>query len=169
MTVATRARNVARVCHRSCIALIACLLASWALPGAAQPPVVQTQGDVRFVSGGIGLGERLDLAAMHAEFNVFMTFAVKRAGNFIADVAVRVENADGQVLLDAVSQGPWFYARLAPGRYRLHARYAGVAQAREFRVRAGRHTELTLYWDDPAARENLGAVPDRAPPAERRQ
>lgn len=169
MTVATRARNVVRVHHRVWISLIACLLAGWAVPGAAQSPVVQAQGPVRYVSGGIGVDERLALAAMHAEFNVHMTFAVKRAGNFIADVAVEVSDDGGRVLLDAVSQGPWLYARLAPGRYRLRAGYAGVVQTREFRVRAGGHTELYLYWDDPAAREQFGMTPDRVPPAERRQ
>ena len=140
------------------------LLLLWAPPAPAQVPVVQAQGDVRYVSGGIGVGERLELLAMHAEFNVHMTFAVKRAGNFIADVALRVEDAGGRTLLEAVSDGPWLYARLAPGRYTLHARYAGATQTRAFQVRAGRHTELTLYWDDPAATEDLGGAS-----AERRQ
>ncbi len=148
---------------------IAALLVLWAPLALAQTPVVQAQGNVRFVSGGIGVGERLELVAMHAEFNVHMTFAVKRAGNFIADVAVRVEDASGRVLLDAVSEGPWLYARLAPGRYRLRARYAGVEQTREFQVRAARHTELYLYWDDPAAQERGGMRSAGSVPAERRQ
>jgi len=140
------------------------LLLLWAPLAPAQVPVVQAQGDVRYVSGGIGVGERLELLAMHAEFNVHMTFAVKRAGNFIADVALRVEDAGGHTRLEAVSDGPWLYARLAPGRYTLHARYAGATQTRAFQVRAGRHTELTLYWDDPAATEDPGGAS-----AERRQ
>jgi hypothetical protein len=154
------------------IVVIVLMLASWTPPGLAQPPVVQAQGGVRYVSGGIGVGERLALAGMHAEFNVHMTFAVKRAGNFIADVAVRIENAEahtGKVLLDAVSEGPWFYVRLAPGRYRVRARYGGSAQTRDFSVRAGRHTELYLYWDDPAAREGIGMEPERGAPAKQRQ
>ncbi len=149
--------------------VIVALLVLWAPLALAQTPVVQAQGNVRFVSGGIGVGERLELAAMHAEFNVHMTFAVKRAGNFIADVAVRVEDASGRVLLDAVSEGPWLYARLAPGRYRLRARYAGDEQTREFQVRAARHTELTLYWDDPAAQEGDAGASAGSAPAEQRQ
>ena len=145
------------------------LLLWWTPLALAQAPVVQAQGDVRYVSGGIGVGERLALAAMHAEFNVHMTFAVKRAGNFIADVAVHVEDAGGRALLDAVSDGPWLYARLAPGRYRLRATYAGVEQSREFQVRARRHTELYLYWDDPAAQENHGIRSAGSTPAEQRQ
>jgi len=133
-------------------------LTLWVPLAFGQVPVVQAQGDVRFVSGGIGVGERLELLAMHAEFNVHMTFAVKRAGNFVADVALRVEDAGGKTLLDAVSDGPWLYARLAPGRYTLHARYAGASQTRAFQVRAGRHTELTLYWQDPAATEDHGGA-----------
>jgi len=66
LTVATRARNVVRVHHRAWISLIACLLAGWAVPGAAQSPVVQAQGPVRYVSGGIGVDERLALAAMQS-------------------------------------------------------------------------------------------------------
>jgi hypothetical protein len=152
---------------RAGIVLMAGLLAGWAWPAAAQSLVVHTQGQVRYVSGGVGENERLELVAMHAEFNVHMTFAVKRAGNFVADVAIEVTDDSGRVL-DAVSEGPWLYAQLEPGRYRLHASYAGAAQARDFRVRAGRQTELYLYWDDPAAREEFGPRPEReAPPAQR--
>ncbi|HSH06256.1 MAG TPA: carboxypeptidase regulatory-like domain-containing protein [Burkholderiales bacterium] len=145
------------------------LLALWAPLALAQAPLVQAQGKVRYVSGGIGVGERLELAAMHAEFNVHMTFAVRRAGNYLADVAVRVEDASGRALLDALSDGPWLYARLAPGRYRLRAAYAGVEQTRAFQVRAGGHTELYLYWDDPSAHERHGTNAAGSVPAERRQ
>jgi hypothetical protein len=159
---------VARMNRRGWILLITALLAGWVWPAAGQSILVQAQGNVRFVSGGIGEDERLELAAMHAEFNVHMTFAVKRAGNFIADVGVEVSDAAGRVLLDTVSQGPWLYARFAPGSYRLRARYGGVEQRRDFRVPAGRHTELYLYWDDPAAREDFGQRPDSGmPPAQR--
>jgi len=151
------------------LVLIAAALLSGAPPGLAQPPLVQAQGSVRYVSGGVGVGERLALAALHAEFNVHMSFAVKRTGNFIADVAVHIEDAAGKALLDAVSEGPWFYARLAPGRYRLRATYAGSAQTRDFTVRAGRHSEIYLYWDDPAAREGVGIEPERRAPAKQRQ
>lgn len=141
----------------------------WVPLAFGQVPVVQGQGSVRYVSGGIGVGERLELLAMHAEFNVHMTFAVKRAGNFIADVAVHVEDAAGREVLDAVSEGPWLYARLAPGRYRLRASYAGTSQTRTFQVRAARHTELTLYWDDPAATEGRGMEPERGAAAKQGQ
>ena len=148
---------------------VVALLLLWVPLALAQAPVVQAQGEVRYVSGGIGLGERLALAAMHAEFNVHMSFAVKRAGNFLADVAVQVEDAAGREVLGATSEGPWLYARLAPGRYRLRASYAGKSQMRAFQVHAGRHTELYLYWDDPAADEGRGMAPERSAPAKQRQ
>jgi hypothetical protein len=165
LTAVAGLRDVDRVPGRWIVAL----LLLWGPLALAQAPVVQGQGDVRYVSGGIGLGERLALAAMHAEFNVHMSFAVKRTGNFLADVAVHVEDAAGRDVLDAVSEGPWLYVRLATGRYRLRATYAGASQTRAFEVRAGRHTELYLYWDDPAAAEGRGMEPERATPAERRQ
>lgn len=153
--------------RRGFVALLLSLL--WAPLAAGQAPVVQAQGEVRYVSGGIGVDERLELLAMHAEFNVHMTFAVKRAGNFIADVAVRIEDAAGREVLDAVSEGPWLYARLAPGRYSLRATYAEAIQKRAFQVRAGRHTGLYLYWDDPAAAEGRGMEPERSAPRKQRQ
>lgn len=169
MTAVARVPIVARMQMRAWIVLVAGLLAGWAWPAVAQSVVVHTQGEVRYVSGGVGEDERLDLAAMHAEFNVHMTFAVKRAGNFIADVGVEVRDAGGRVLLDTVSQGPWLYVRFAPGHYRLRARYGGAEQTRDFDVRAGRHTELYLYWDDPAARESFGPQPESAKPPAQRQ
>lgn len=148
------------------------LIAALWLAGAAQaqPLAVQESAGTRFVSGGIGEEERAQLAATRAGFNLHLTFAVARSGNYLADVRVALRDASGREMLAANAEGPWLLAQLAPGRYSLTAEYGGKVQTRTVAVpRAGR-AEVFLYWDDPAALEGRGMEPERErkPPPRRR-
>lgn len=134
-----------------------CLLAQ----AAADPLKVETSGEARYVSGGVGEEERLALELMRGEFNVHLLFAVKRAGNYLADVEISVLDADKRELLSARSEGPFFLARLAPGTYTVAARYGDVAQSRSITVRGAGRAKLAFYWDDPAAHEGKGMEPER--------
>jgi hypothetical protein len=55
-------------------------------------------------------------------------------------------NMKGQKVLEAVSDGPWFFVKLAPGRYRITAESAGQTQARQVKVGGGRLAPLYFYW-----------------------
>ena len=117
---------------------------------------------VPVLHGGIGEDERMDMAMQHADYNLRMTFAVKRAGNFVADVQVVVEDDARREVVRVTSDGPWLFARVAPGRYAVRATYGAVEQARAVRVPPSGAAELVFYWDDPAALEGRGMEPERA-------
>ena len=135
------------------------------LAGLAQGQAlaVRESGAARFVSGGVGEEERATLAPMRAQFNLHLTFAVARSGNYLADVEVTLREASGREVLSAKAEGPWFLARLAPGRYTLSADYGGAVQTRTLTVRKSGVAEAFLYWDDPAALEGRGMEPEREP------
>jgi len=142
--------------------LVFAAAALWAIAQAAADPLkVETRGEARYVSGGVGEEERLALAAMRGDFNLQLLFAVKRAGNYLADVEITVLDAGNNVVLSARSEGPFFLARLAPGTYTVAARYGDVAQSRSTTVRGAGRAELAFYWDDPAALEGKGMEPER--------
>lgn len=141
--------------------LAAALLALGAFAVQAQDVSVMQQGDVRYIAGGVGAGEREAMAAMKEEFNTRMTFAVKKTGNFVANVVVTISDAKGAQLLKTNVPGPLLYAKLPPGEYRVDAMFHGIAQTRPMKVGAQGHSELYLYWDDPAAAETLKLNPER--------
>jgi len=44
--------------------------------------------------------------------------------------------------------GPWFYARVTPGRYRVEATYGGVTRTHELQVGASQKAaQIVMQWD----------------------
>jgi hypothetical protein len=101
---------------------------------------------IAHISGGVGLEERETLLARRSEFNVHVTYARAR-GEYVAEVETLVaEEHDGHVILRLVSDGPFVYATLSPGRYTFAATFRGQTQRREFAVPAKGPVDLMLLW-----------------------
>lgn len=108
-----------------CTKLIACaLVAVLAAPGAAfaLPGLIQEQeGDVLYITGGVGEREREALNNMQNAYNLFAIMALE-TGAYLAHVHVILRDASGQTVLETESRGPFLLARVPPGRYELEAR-----------------------------------------------
>lgn len=89
-----------------------------ALPAAAQ------QGDVQFLSGGVGQDESKAIkhAAVHWPLSLEFIGGDK---NFVSDVAVTIADAKGTNVLETSAQGPYMLVRIKPGHYTVKATYAG--------------------------------------------
>lgn len=126
---------------------IALLLALLVMPLAwsQQPLDVQEQQGISFVSGGFGQEERDQLQAMAGQFNLKFVFSLD-AGNYLADVDVRIRDEQGSTLVETTSSGPIFLANLPEGNYTIAAANEGVEKARD--VSAGSHgmTEVNFTW-----------------------
>ena len=102
-------------------------------------------GNVPYISGGIGLDERETLSHLAGGYDLKLMFAVS-AGNYLADVRVEIRDATGQMVLDAVSEGPWFFAHLPPGRYNVSVNLAGAVQRQNVQVSGRGQTQLNFFW-----------------------
>lgn len=128
-------------------ALIVAISAALPAAGMAQEaPPVRTYHGISYVAGGVGLGERGAMRQIAKDYNLRLSFAEKGSGTYLADVKVAIRDGKGRLVLDAVSDGPWFFAKLPPGKYRVTAAENGKTQSRIADVRAGRHTVLHFYW-----------------------
>lgn len=107
---------------------------------------VETVGDIRYMSGGIGSSEQEAMERVKGEYNLRLLFAVAGSGEFLADIGVTIADAAGNALLDGVSPGPYFYARVPPGRYRISADNAGQVQTRAVTIPASGATSEAFYW-----------------------
>lgn len=107
--------------------------------------VPQHQGGIGFVSGGLGEEERTALRGMAADYNMQLMFALAGSGEYLADVTVKLVDAYGDTVLDAVSDGPLFYARVPPGRYRITVASAGQSQTRSVEIDAHAASQA-FYW-----------------------
>jgi hypothetical protein len=107
--------------------------------------VPQHQGGIDFVSGGLGEGERTALRSMGARYNMRLLFALAGSGEYLADVTVKLVDAHGDTVLDTISDGPLFYARVPPGSYRITVASAGQSQTRSAEI--GAHgVSQAFYW-----------------------
>ena len=118
------------------------------MPVQTLPPASDVASGVPYISGGIGVSGREEMLEVKSRFNLRLLFAVAGSGSYLADVRVRIDDAAGPTLLDAVSQGPWFYVSLAPGRYILRLDNAGRVQTREITIPATGAIEQSFYWND---------------------
>jgi hypothetical protein len=123
----------------------------WTGAAWAQALAIDERGGVRFVSGGVGVEERVLLDRLRPRFSLQLAFAAARGGNYLAGVEVAALNAAGRAVWRGESDGPWLFANLAPGSYKLRARFGGKTQTREVEIRRGWRTEVFLYWADPTA------------------
>lgn len=101
---------------------------------------------VPYVSGGIGEDEQQALQAEAANYNLRLSFAEKGSGAYLSDVKVTIRNAADATILAAVSEGPWFFAKLLPGRYRITVEADGQPQTRTVTLTPGQAMKLHFYW-----------------------
>jgi hypothetical protein len=113
----------------------------------AQEPVLQprTEGGVTFISGGVGMEEREALKKVEGDYNLRLLFA-SRGGELVADVKVTILDATGKTVLETVSGGPRFLAKLEPGRYRITAVNNGTPITRTVRISPKRAASQAFHW-----------------------
>ncbi|MCP5158201.1 MAG: carboxypeptidase regulatory-like domain-containing protein [Gammaproteobacteria bacterium] len=107
---------------------------------------IQEHQGVRYISGGVGESERAELNALSGQFNLRLLFAMQGEGDYLADVRVHIMDAHSKSILEVESQGPWFFAQLPPGAYRIEVSALHQTQRRTVQVRDSRQSRLDFYW-----------------------
>jgi hypothetical protein len=115
---------------------------------SAQEPALQprTEGGITFISGGVGMGERETLKKVEADYNLRLLFAAKNSGEFVAGVQVTIRDAKGKTVLDAVADGPRFFAKLTPGNYKVTVLHNGTPFTRSVKISPKRSVSQAFYW-----------------------
>ena len=125
---------------------IAVLLAVQTAPLAHAQMQPQTLGDVTYVSGGIADDWQQAMEAQKSQYNLHLLFAQEGTGAYFTNVPVQITDGSGQTVLNAVSQGPFFYARLKPGSYKVTASHGGQAVTKTATVPASGGADLDYRW-----------------------
>jgi hypothetical protein len=126
--------------------------AAVALTSAFAPAFAQdvlqpvTENGISYVSGGVGDGSLEAIQAAKKQYNLHLLFAVERSGQYLSDIEVAIRDAKGDTILKTVSTGPFFLAKLAPGKYQISAMSDGKVQTKRIEVVPGRSAGLSFYW-----------------------
>ncbi len=101
---------------------------------ALQPQ--QTENGGSFVTGGVGDEEMAQLKSTRSDYNLHVLFTGK-GGEFQSGVKVQIANTKGDVVLDTTTTGPYLYAKLPAGKYKINATLDDRTQSRSVQL-AGR-------------------------------
>ena len=108
-------------------------------------PAPQQQGDISYLSGGIGENETEAMNEVKKQYNLRITSANK-TGEYRGDTRIVVSDSHGTVLLDTVSAGPLFYTNLPNGRYTVDGYSEGQTTRKTVKIVSGKSTLVNFSW-----------------------
>jgi hypothetical protein len=95
--------------------------------------VVLAQPGAPTLSGGVGHDERERMMQRYRDYNLHLGFA-EPDGSYLAGVGVTAQDENGRVVLTSVTDGPFLFASLPPGSYRVTVDLGGQLSTRTIRV-----------------------------------
>jgi hypothetical protein len=107
------------------------------------PPEVRLYGDIPYLTGGVGEVERATIQAMGEHYPLKLIFSTKNGG-YLSDVAVMIEDMSRRTMVAAVSDGPWLFADLPAGQYRVSVTALGQSFEALVRLDSGRQTRVNF-------------------------
>jgi hypothetical protein len=137
--------------HRSILAVAVgagLIGGSFGVFAADDPLPAERQGDVAYISGGVGKDEAAafeDAAAAYPLMLVFVEKAKPR-DQFVADVKVDIRDGKGREVLNTTAEGPFLLARLPADTYKVFATYSGQMHERTVKVGTTGHRRVVFEW-----------------------
>jgi hypothetical protein len=108
----------------------------------------EVQGNVTFVSGGVGEDEAAMFKSAASGYPLELQFVQKATprDEFLASVKVKITDRSKNMVLDTVTNGPFLLAKLPAGTYRVEADYNGIVKRQSVDVQAGKHGRRVFVW-----------------------
>jgi hypothetical protein len=106
---------------------------------------VKEYNDVPSISGGFGDDERAQLRAITNGYNLQLSFALQ-SGNYLGGANIAIRDSRGKTVLEGVSDGPLFFAKLPPGKYTIDATAEGQTIEQVAQTLAKGQTHVYFAW-----------------------
>lgn len=98
------------------------------------------------MTGGVGSGEREVMQSWAGDYNLKLAFA-ESSGVYVSDVALSIDK-DGRQMVRTMTNGPWFYIKLPPGRYTVKATYEDeTKEIKNLQLVEGDRVTRFVHWD----------------------
>ncbi|SDZ76704.1 hypothetical protein [Microbulbifer marinus] len=126
------------------ISLLFCLLSAPAV--ALSVPEIQYNGDLRFVSGGVGIDERRALEEVAPGFDLKVVLSTE-SGHLLGGGQIKVRDSRGNLVLNTISDGPVFLLDVPAGSYTIEAVVGDRVQGTRFEANGGAEPQPAyLTW-----------------------
>jgi len=104
------------------------------------------EGNISFLSGGVGQGERETLKEMGKGYPLKLIFS-NRNGEYLSDVTVKIFDQKDKSIFTTVSDGPWLFFNIPPGTYNLEVNFKGEQKRiSQVKIEKGSQKVLSLQW-----------------------
>lgn len=102
--------------------------------------------EIKAISGAVGLDDRESMMQSYADYNLHLAFANAK-GEFLAGVRLAIRGANGSVVWRALSDGPYYFARLPQGKYEVTAEFGGKSHSLWVKVGANPGPLHHFHWN----------------------
>jgi hypothetical protein len=111
-------------------------------------PATHRQGEVSYLSGGIGLNESDAIKHVAKAYPLELEFVLraKPKAEYVANVKVRIKDARDKTVLKATAGGPFLLAKLPAGKYTVSAKRDGKVMHRQLEIAANGHQRVVFEW-----------------------
>jgi len=109
-------------------------------------PQPQRQGEVTFISGGVGSNESEAMRSAARHWPLALRFSNPN-NDYLTGVRVYITDPHGGEILQADSRGPYMLVRLRQGRYIVRVSYQENEQTQPIEVRGKGEARLAFSWD----------------------
>ncbi len=109
-------------------------------------PTPMTENGISYMSGGVGDDELKQINSAAKDYDLKLTFATAKRGEFLADVNVEIQDLKGNKVLDATSDGPIFLADLPKGTYKIKAESGDKTLEKKVVISGKKQVNSTFTW-----------------------
>ena len=115
---------------------------------AGRVPATHKQGEVTYISGGVGQAEADAIKHVAKYYPLELEFLLKAKpkDEYLTDVKVRVKDAHDKMVLDVKTDGPFLLAKMPAGKYTVSAERAGKVEHRQVEIAANEHRRVVFEW-----------------------
>lgn len=128
--------------------IIAILLTSSFLSASAQPTMLYTHDRIRFMSGGIGSEEVLEMRKVAKQYTLNLLFSEGKVGRSVSGHTVDIYNEQGERVFKLKNAKPVLYVNLPAGTYSILTVNNGVKLRHKFSLEENTTQKIILNWKD---------------------
>lgn len=106
-----------------------------------------TKDGISYVTGGIGDAQQNEMENIRINYNLRLTFAIKKSGEYLANVDISIKDAKGKNVIEVKSGGPLFFVNLPAGKYQVTAVSNSKKLTQKTSIVKKNKRNLNFYWD----------------------
>lgn len=131
------------------------VLTSFMAPASAEPKMRYTHDRVRFMSGGVGHDEVVEMRKTAKRYTLNLLFSEGKVGRAVTGHNVDIYNEQDQQVFRLKNAQPVLYVNLPAGNYMVLANNNGVKLRHKFSLEENITQKIILNWKDEVEEDSL--------------